>query len=88
MPLVVAQGGGDPVDVARVERVQAAIRVAIDQVRLQASSRRQRAQVMRASWKGPYADQFFGNELPRMERQADQLVAELQRWWAVLASAE
>ena len=44
-----------------------------------ASARKSRAHGMKKDWTGPYADKFFGAEVPRMEKQAHQMVGEIQQ---------
>lgn len=50
----------------------------ITALRTETTARSQKAQQMRPNWKGNYADQFFGTEVPRMKSQAGDLVTELQ----------
>ena len=44
----------------------------------QTTLRRQNADLLRPTWQGYYARRFFESELPRMQQQAAELVAELQ----------
>lgn len=45
----------------------------------QTTLRRQNAEALRPTWEGLYARRFFESELPRMQQQAADLVAELQQ---------
>lgn len=44
----------------------------------QATLRRQNADRLRPSWRGAYARRFFGDELPRAQRQTAELLQELR----------
>lgn len=50
----------------------------INALRTETTARSQKVEQMRPNWKGNYADQFFGKEVPRMKTQAGNLVTELQ----------
>jgi hypothetical protein len=53
-----------------------------------AKDRHSRAHGMEKDWTGPYADKFFKTEVPRMDRQAKQLVGEIQQAIRTLSSYE
>ena len=44
-----------------------------------AKDRHSRAHGMEKDWTGPYADKFFKTEVPRMDKQAQQLVGEIHQ---------
>lgn len=63
------------------QKAQALIDKLNDAIRLlqsQTGDRSTKAQTMRKSWKGGYADQFFNREMPAMRNQAAGLVAQMQ----------
>lgn len=61
---------------AAVTQAQAVIRL----VTTQTANRTSKAMAMGPpNWTGTYSDQFYHSELPRMKRQAADLVTELQR---------
>lgn len=68
------------VDAALADEVTAAIRTLITRLQQQTTTRTSQAQTMQQSWTGPYADQFFGTEVPRMKKGASDLITELQSW--------
>ena len=53
------------------------LKAAIALLKQQTAARVTRAASMRRTWKGPYADQFFERELPRMRSEADAMIAEM-----------
>lgn len=65
-------------DYAAAQDVIAQARNVISVLHAQTSARSQKAGQMRPNWKGNYADQFFGTEVPRMKSDAANLVTELQ----------
>jgi len=64
-------------DRARAAAVITAVDAAIAQLKQDAATRTSRSSKMQASWKGPYADQFFGSEIPRMKTRTAELISEL-----------
>ena len=66
-----------PADRARAEAAIAAVDAAIAHLKQDAATRHSRSATMRQTWKGPYADEFFGTELARMKTQTSQLINEL-----------
>lgn len=59
---------------ALVDKLTDAIRM----LQRQTGDRSTRAQTMRKSWKGPYADQFFNTEMPLTRKDAQTLVGQMQ----------
>jgi hypothetical protein len=53
-----------------------------------AKGRHSRARGMERDWTGPYADKFFKTEVPHMDRQAQQLVGEIQQAIRTISSYE
>jgi hypothetical protein len=85
--IVTVPARGPAVDPALARDVTDAIRALIARLQNQTATRVSQAQTMQVSWTGPYADQFFGAELPRMRRSASDLVGELQTWLSRIDAA-
>jgi uncharacterized protein YukE len=76
-----------PVDPALAGDVKKALQALISKLQSQMSTRVTRAQTMQQTWTGPYADQFFGTEVPRMKKQTTDLIAQLQSWVTTIDGA-
>lgn len=74
-------------DQAAASEALDALRASVSLLKQQTGARVAHAAAMRQTWKGPYADQFFQGELPRMRAGADALIAEMLNLMTLISSA-